>query len=101
MKDLLGVLPNPKPAKTTVATLLKRMIDKKMVGYRTIKGSREYRPLVSKEAYFGKHVRGMISDFFEDSPTSFASFFTAEADLSKDQLEELQAMINQQLKDKQ
>lgn len=101
MKDLLAELPEPKPAKTTVATLLKRMIDKKMVGYKTVNGSREYQPLISKEAYFGQHVRGMISDFFDDSPTNFASFFTAEANLTKEQLEELQAIIDRQLKDKQ
>ena len=31
MKDLLEAYPIPKPATTTVATLLKRMIDKKFV----------------------------------------------------------------------
>lgn len=31
MKDLLQAYPDPKPAPTTVATLLKRMIDKKVV----------------------------------------------------------------------
>ncbi|MCB0447257.1 MAG: BlaI/MecI/CopY family transcriptional regulator, partial [Gelidibacter sp.] len=33
MKDLLDAYPDPKPATTTVATLLKRMTDKKFVGY--------------------------------------------------------------------
>ncbi len=33
MKDLLEAYPHPKPATTTVATLLKRMIDKKFVAY--------------------------------------------------------------------
>ena len=33
MKDLINLYPNPKPAKTTIATLLKRMQDKGFVGY--------------------------------------------------------------------
>ena len=76
MKDLLDALPEPKPAKTTVATLIKRMTDKKVVGYRQRGNSREYYSLISKKAYFGKQVKGMISDFFADSPTAFASMFT-------------------------
>ncbi len=100
MKDLLEALPEPKPAKTTVATLLKRMIDKGMVGYRTLGNSRQYFTKVSKEAYFGPQVRGLISDFFADSPTAFASLFTADAELSRSQLEELQQLIDDQLKKK-
>ena len=52
MKDLLGDFPNPKPATTTVATLLKRMADKGFVSYKTIGKSREYFPLVKKSDYF-------------------------------------------------
>jgi predicted transcriptional regulator len=100
LKDLLDALPEPKPATTTVATLLRRMIDKEFVGYRKYGKSREYYPRVSKAAYFGEKVRGMISDFFGDSPTQFASFFTAEADLSEAELRELQQLIESQLREK-
>ncbi len=100
MKDLLEALPEPKPAKTTVATLIRRMTDKGMVGFELRGNSREYRSLVSKQAYFGKQVKGMISDFFADSPTEFASLFTDGADLTRAQLEELQQMIDDQLKNK-
>jgi predicted transcriptional regulator len=98
MKDLLEALPEPKPAKTTVSTLLKRMINKDIIGYQMMGNSRQYFSKVSKEAYFGPQVRGLISDFFSDSPTAFASLFTADADLSRGQLEELQRMIDDQLK---
>ena len=100
LKDLLAALPEPKPATTTVATLLRRMIDKGFVGFRRYGKSREYFPKISKSEYFGKKVRGMISDFFGDSPTQFASFFTAEADLSEAELRELQQLIESQLRDK-
>lgn len=100
MKDLLHAYPDPKPAPTTVATLLKRMTDKQFVAYRTFGNSREYYPLVTKSAYFGKQVRGIIKNFFDNSPSQFASFFASEADMSEEELEDLKKLIDQQLKNK-
>lgn len=101
MKDLLETFPEPKPASTTVATLLKRMIDKKFVGYTLIGNNREYYPLVAKNDYFSKHVNGIIKNFFNDSASQFASFFTTQTDLSASELKELQQIIDVQLKKKQ
>lgn len=101
MKDLLETFPEPKPASTTVATLLKRMIDKKFVGYTLIGNNREYYPLVAKNDYFSKHVNGIIKNFFNDSASQFASFFTTQTDLSTSELQELQQIIDVQLKKKQ
>tara|TARA_R110002012_G_scaffold312248_1_gene522701 strand:- start:271255 stop:271620 length:366 start_codon:yes stop_codon:yes gene_type:complete len=100
MKDLLEAYPEPKPAPTTVATLLKRMTDKGFVAYNTFGKSREYFPLVKKKAYFSKHVNGLIKDFFNDSASQFASFFTKETNLSKTELEELKKLIDQEIKNK-
>lgn len=100
MKDLLDQYPAPKPATTTVATLLKRMIDKKFISYNEIGNAREYFPLVKKTDYFSKHVNGLIKNFFNNSASQFASFFTTETDLSKKELEELQKIIDQQLQKK-
>ena len=100
MKDLLEVYPEPKPATTTLATLLKRMSDKGYIAY-TIHGkAREYYPLVKKEAYFSKHVNGLIKNFFNDSASQFASFFTKETNLSKEELEHLKSIIDGELKKK-
>lgn len=100
MKDLLDAYPEPKPATTTVATLLKRMADKKFVGYNLYGNSREYFPLVKKKDYFSKHVNGLIKQFFNDSASQFASFFTKETDLTKEELEDLKAIIDNEIKKK-
>ncbi len=101
MKDLLECFLEPKPATTTVATLIKRMVDKKFVGYTLISNNREYFPLVKKEDYFSKHVNGLIKNFFNDSASQFASFFTTQTNLSESELIELQKIIDVQLKEKQ
>lgn len=98
MKDLLDDFPDPKPATTTVATLLKRMTDKGFIDYNTQGKSREYYPLVKKSDYFSKHVNGLIKNFFNDSASQFASFFTKETNLSNTELEELKQIIENQIK---
>jgi predicted transcriptional regulator len=100
MKDLLEDYPEPKPATTTVATLLKRMYDKGFIDYNLFGKSREYFPLVKKSDYFSKHVNGLIKNFFNNSAPQFASFFTSETNLSKEDLEELRKIIDQQIKKK-
>ncbi|MTB53469.1 BlaI/MecI/CopY family transcriptional regulator [Lewinella sp. W8] len=97
MKDLLQSLPEPRPAKSTVATLLKRMIEKELVGYRTYGNSREYFSRVSKQAYFGHQLKGMISDFFGGAPTDLASLFVEETELNEAQLAELRRIIDRKL----
>lgn len=100
MKDLLEAYPKPKPATTTVATLLKRMIDKNFVAYKEYGNPREYYPLVKKSDYFSKHVNGLIKNFFGNSASQFASFFTTETNLSASELEELKQIIDMQIQKK-
>ena len=100
MKDLLDAFPDPKPATTTVATLLKRMADKSFVGYKEYGKSREYFPMVDKSDYFSKQVNGMIKSFFNNSAAQFASFFTQETDMSSAELEELKKIIDKEIQKK-
>ena len=100
MKDLLDAYAEPKPATTTVATLLKRMADKGFISYKSYGRSREYYPMVKKKDYFSKHVNGLIKNFFNNSPSQFASFFTEETNLSKEELQELKKLIDKQIKNK-
>lgn len=99
MKDILEVFPEPKPASTTVATLLKRMQNKNLVGYKTFGNSREYFPKVEKETYFNHEMNSMIDRFFNSSVSQFASFFTANSKLSQQELKELRDLIDNQIKE--
>lgn len=100
LKDLSDAFPEPKPAITTLATLLKRMHQKGFISYRQLGKSREYYALVSKKEYFSKHVNGMIKDFFNNSTAQFASFFTSETNLSKSELEDLRKIIDKEIQKK-
>ena len=100
MKDLLECYDEPKPATTTISTLLTRMQEKNFVGYEAQGKSRQYFPLVSKENYFSKHLQGLIKNFFNDSPAQFASFFTEKAEMTPEELKALKEIIDDQLKKK-
>lgn len=100
LKELIDAYPEPKPATTTIATLLKRMQDKGFVGYHLFGNSRQYYPLVKKEAYFSKHVKGIIKDYFNNSALQFASFFTTSSNLTSTELAELKNIIDNEIKKK-
>ena len=100
MKDIIDEYPDPKPATTTIATLLKRMQNKGFVAYNLMGNSRQYYALVKKSDYFSKHVNSLVKDFFGSSALQFASFFTRQADMTAEELESLKKIIDDQIERK-
>jgi len=101
LKDLIDSHPEPKPATTTIATLLKRMQDKGFVGYTLFGNSRQYYSLINKADYFSNHVKGIIKTYFDNSPLQFASFFTTTTNLTTGELEELKKIVDAEIKRKE
>ena len=100
LKDLVDEFPEPKPAYTTVSTMVARMIKKDYVGFYQRGSVREYFPKVKKTDYFTGQLKGMIRDFFNNSPAQFGSFFTEKTDLSLEELEKLQRVIEKEINQK-
>ena len=100
LKDIMNSYPEPKPATTTIATLLKRMQDKGFVGYNLFGNSRQYYPLVEKADYFSIHVNGIIKNNFDDSALQFASFFTKTSNITTSELEDLKKIIDKEIERK-
>jgi len=100
IRDLLKEFPDPRPAPTTVITLLKRMIDKGFVSYKLYGNSREYYPLIKKGEYFSDHINGLIKDFFNNSTAQFASFFANETEMNKEELKELRDLVDKKIASK-
>ena len=100
LKNILDEFPEPKPATTTIATLLKRVIDKGFVGYHQHGSNREYFPIIKKTEYFSKQVNSIIMDYFNNSASQFASFFTSETNLNLTDLEEIKQLVEQKIKTK-
>lgn len=94
LKNILEAFPEPKPAKTTLATVIKRMIDKGYIDYDSSSGNRQYRSIVPKKGYVKSKLSSLISNFFDSDPSQFASFFAGEMDLSPKELEDVKKLID-------
>ncbi|AUP80933.1 BlaI/MecI/CopY family transcriptional regulator [Flavivirga eckloniae] len=97
MKDLLNAYPEPKPASTTVSTLLKRLINKGVISYRIHGNSRQYYGLINKTEYSSFNLKNMIGTFFQGSSSRFASFFANNMKLTKEELTELRNIIDEKI----
>lgn len=99
-RDIIQLYDDPKPAVTTIATLLKRIKDKGYIDYKKVGKAREYFALIEKEDYCKTNFDGMVSSLFNNSGLQLASFFTKTSNLSKKELKQLRDMIDQEIKKK-
>lgn len=97
LKDIVDQFPEPKPAYTTVSTVIRVLVKKGFIGYNTFGKIHEYYPLVSKRDYFQNHVKSIINNFFYGSASEFAISF-ANDQLNLTELEEVQRMIEEKIK---
>lgn len=97
LKDIVEKFPVPRPAYTTVSTVIRVLVKKKFIGFKTYGKINEYYPLVSKTAYFNSRVRPMISDYLRGSPSALASYFTY-SKLNVSELEEIRRLIDEKIK---
>jgi BlaI family transcriptional regulator, penicillinase repressor len=98
LKDVVESFPQPRPAYTTVSTVIRVLVRKKFVGYKTYGKTNEYFPLVSKANYFNRKLKPIIANYFSGSTSNLASFF-ANARLNLSELEEVKALINEKIKE--
>ncbi|WP_421920709.1 BlaI/MecI/CopY family transcriptional regulator [Marinifilum sp.] len=100
LKDIIEEFPQPRPAYTTISTVVRVLVKKGFIGYDTFGKVNQYYPLVSKKVYTRDFMKGMIKSFFNDSVGGFTSFFAKEQDLTLSQLEEMKSLIEEQIKSK-
>lgn len=97
MKDVVELFPEPKPAYTTISTLLSRMVAKNYIGFAKLGRDKQYFPILKKQEYFSSQIRNMITHFFNDSASQFGSFFTSNSDMSVEELTQLKKMLEDQI----
>lgn len=88
-KDIIDVLPAPKPHYNTVSTILKILQDKEFVIVESVGKSHLYKPLVKKETYSKQSMKQLVGGYFNGSFSNMLSFFAKEKDISVTDLEAL------------
>lgn len=100
LREILELLPPPKPHQNTVATILKILVDKEFVTVNVFGRQHQYVPAVSKEDYSKKTMRQMVKGYFEGSFSNVVSFMVKENNLSVEELEQLLEQIKRQQQSK-
>jgi predicted transcriptional regulator len=97
LKDIVDAFPEPRPAYTTISTVIRVLVKKGVLDYNTYGKVHEYYPTISRQAYFRKHLNLIIDNHFNGSVVSFASFFTGDGEVDLSELEEIKQFIDQQI----
>lgn len=97
LKDIVDEYEEPKPAYTTISTVVNVLVKKGIIGFDIHGKSRQYFPLISREDYTQQSVKGIINSFFDNSNKQFASFFASQNDLTVDELKEIRQLIDDQI----
>ncbi len=97
VRDILDEFPEPKPAYTTVSTIVRILEKKELVGYTAFGKNYQYFPLVSKKEYAWLCFRGVLSKHFNSSVRRFASFFASDSKVSLSELEEMKELLEKEI----
>lgn len=101
VSDVLEKLPEPKPAYTTVSTVIKVLEKKGYVSHKVYGKTYVFFPIVTKKEYAKFHLKGSLSSIFNNSLSQAVSFFVKQRKVSLAELEELKNMIEEEIKKKQ
>jgi len=96
LKDIIEKFPEPRPAYTTVSTVIRVLVTKGFIGFKTYGKINEYFPLIEKQKYFISRLKPIVSNYL-NNPEAFASFFTNE-NLNLSEMEEVKKIVDQKIK---
>src|SRR5688500_777709 len=97
LKDIVERFPEPRPAYTTVSTVIRVLVTKGFIGFKTYGKINEYFPLIGKQKYFTSRLKPMVSNYL-NSQEAFASFFNNE-NLDLSEMEEIKKIVDQKIRE--
>jgi len=101
VQEILEVLEVPKPARTTVSTVLTILENKGFATHSTIGRINNYQPLIRKEDYSKSQLFDLLKNYFNNSYSSMTSFFAKESNYSVEELDKLIESTRTELKKEQ
>ncbi len=99
IKDIQEHFPDPKPPYNTISTIVRVLVKKEIVSYKSYGGSHQYFPLISREKYRRDQMSRLIKQYFDNSMKEVVNFFSERKDLDLDELDEAMKML-QELKER-
>jgi BlaI family penicillinase repressor len=93
IRDIIPLLPEPKPHYNSVATMVKILEEKGFLGHDSIGNMFQYFPLVQKEEYQKFALKDVVSQYFDNSYPRMLAFFAKEQNLTEEELKEIVSLI--------
>jgi predicted transcriptional regulator len=93
IKDILALMPDPKPAYNTVSTFIRILEKKKVIDHITYGNTHQYFPLITEEEFKRHEIQQLMANYFDNSVSNLVSFFVNENNLQNKDFEELRDFI--------
>jgi len=93
IRDVIPLLPDPKPHYNSVATIVKILEEKGFLDHQTVGNVYQYFPLIGRDAYQKHAMKDIVSQYFDNSYPRMLAFFAKEQNLSEAELSEIINLI--------
>ena len=93
VSDLLESMPKPKPAITTVSSVIRKLESKGFVGHRKLGRTHQYFPTVSQSEYLSNSLTRLSSTYFQNSYANVVNFFAEQGKLSRKEIAEIEELL--------
>ena len=98
IKEIIAELPDPKPHYNSVATMVRILEEKGFLGHEALGNTFQYYPVISKEQYQNHAFDDIVKQYFNNSYPRMLAYFAKEQKISRDELNEILALIQSQKK---
>ena len=98
IRDVIPLLPDPKPHYNSVATMVKILEDKGFLDHLAVGNMNCYFPVVSRDEYQKHAMKDIVSKYFDNSYLRMLAFFAKEQNLSDEELTEILEIIKSKKK---
>ncbi|GAB3239169.1 BlaI/MecI/CopY family transcriptional regulator [Hymenobacter seoulensis] len=96
IKEVLDLLPEPRPPYTTLASTVRNLERKGYLRGEKLGNTFRFTPLIQAEDYRKRFLGTFVGDYFRNSYKELVSFFAQDQKISAEELQEIIAMIEQQ-----
>jgi len=100
IKDIQEHFPKPQPPYNTISTIVRVLVKKEIVSYKSYGGSYQYFPLITRDEYRGEQMGRLMNNYFQNSLKEVVNFLSEKRDLDVDELDEALKMLEDLKKQK-
>lgn len=96
VKEILDLMPEPKPHFNTVSTIVRMLESKGFVSHKAYGNTYQYYATVQRSDFGRKSLKNIIKEYFNNSYTTAVSALVDDGELSSDEIKDLLQQIENQ-----